>query len=192
MSAQDCFVTGIRYGKMLPRRKAGAPLPALGRRIGQSRLSPGKRSGSGFIRGGSAAPAGGQLAVTALVIARSAATKQSAAKPADAVRSSTYYSHFVETSRIGMTNNVRGHHHSFRVQSQVPQLAGPVDDQQVDTLACDQAWPHRCGRHTARRSGDLRQVYGFMRGSVVAPGGFDFTASTLDEPLSADQGHIHE
>jgi prevent-host-death family protein len=41
-------------------------------------------------------------------------------------------------------------------------------------------------------AGDLRQVHGFMRGSVVAPDGFDFTAPTLDEPLSADRGNIHE
>ena len=41
-------------------------------------------------------------------------------------------------------------------------------------------------------AGDLRQVYGFMRGSVVAPDGFDFTDPTLDEPLSADQGYIHD
>ena len=39
---------------------------------------------------------------------------------------------------------------------------------------------------------DLGELHGFMRGSVVAPDGFDFTAPALDEPLSADQGHIHE
>ena len=41
-------------------------------------------------------------------------------------------------------------------------------------------------------AGDLRRLHGFMRGSVVAPDGFDFTAPTLDEPLSADRGKIHE
>jgi hypothetical protein len=39
---------------------------------------------------------------------------------------------------------------------------------------------------------DLGELHGFTRGSVVAPDGFDFTAPALDEPLSADQGHIHE
>jgi antitoxin (DNA-binding transcriptional repressor) of toxin-antitoxin stability system len=39
---------------------------------------------------------------------------------------------------------------------------------------------------------DLGELHGFMRGSVVAPDGFDFTAPALDEPFSADQGHIHE
>jgi antitoxin (DNA-binding transcriptional repressor) of toxin-antitoxin stability system len=39
---------------------------------------------------------------------------------------------------------------------------------------------------------DIRELHGFMRGSVLAPDGFDFTAPTLDESLSADRGHIHE
>jgi hypothetical protein len=39
---------------------------------------------------------------------------------------------------------------------------------------------------------NIWQHHGFMRGSVVAPDGFDFTTPALDEPLSADQGHIHE
>jgi antitoxin (DNA-binding transcriptional repressor) of toxin-antitoxin stability system len=39
---------------------------------------------------------------------------------------------------------------------------------------------------------DIRELHGFMRGSVVAPDGFDFTSPALDEALSADQGHIHE
>jgi antitoxin (DNA-binding transcriptional repressor) of toxin-antitoxin stability system len=34
-------------------------------------------------------------------------------------------------------------------------------------------------------------LHGFMRGSVVAPDGFDFTAPALDEPLTADQGRTH-
>jgi antitoxin (DNA-binding transcriptional repressor) of toxin-antitoxin stability system len=38
---------------------------------------------------------------------------------------------------------------------------------------------------------DLGDLHGFMRGSVVAPDGFDFTAPALDEPLIADQGRIH-
>ena len=37
----------------------------------------------------------------------------------------------------------------------------------------------------------VRQIHGFMRGSVIAPDGFDFTAPALDEPLSADQGELH-
>jgi antitoxin (DNA-binding transcriptional repressor) of toxin-antitoxin stability system len=39
---------------------------------------------------------------------------------------------------------------------------------------------------------ELQDVHGFISGSVVAPDGFDFTAPALDEPLSADRGHIHE
>lgn len=35
------------------------------------------------------------------------------------------------------------------------------------------------------------QLYGFLRGSVVAPAGFDFTAPVLDEPLSAARGDLH-
>jgi antitoxin (DNA-binding transcriptional repressor) of toxin-antitoxin stability system len=38
---------------------------------------------------------------------------------------------------------------------------------------------------------DLGDLHGFMRGSVVAPDGFDFTAPALDEPLTADQGRTH-
>jgi hypothetical protein len=41
-------------------------------------------------------------------------------------------------------------------------------------------------------SSDIRGLYGFMRGSVEASPGFDFTAPALDEPLSADHGHIHK
>ena len=36
-----------------------------------------------------------------------------------------------------------------------------------------------------------RLLHGFMRGSVVAPEGFDFTAPVLDEPLSAENGELH-
>jgi prevent-host-death family protein len=34
----------------------------------------------------------------------------------------------------------------------------------------------------------VRQLHGFLRGSVIAPAGFDFTAPVLDEPLSAEDG----
>jgi hypothetical protein len=37
----------------------------------------------------------------------------------------------------------------------------------------------------------VRRLHGFMRGSVIAPPEFDFTAPVLDEPLLADEGHIH-
>ncbi len=40
--------------------------------------------------------------------------------------------------------------------------------------------------------GDLVKLHGFMRGSVVAPSGFDFTAPVLDEELSAEHGQIHQ
>jgi len=36
------------------------------------------------------------------------------------------------------------------------------------------------------------RFFGFMRGSVVAPAGFDFTAPVLDEPLHAAEGRLHE
>ena len=32
------------------------------------------------------------------------------------------------------------------------------------------------------------RLHGFLRGSVIAPPGFDFTAPVLDEPLSAEDG----
>jgi prevent-host-death family protein len=34
----------------------------------------------------------------------------------------------------------------------------------------------------------IRELHGFMRGSVVAPADFDFTAPVLEEPLSAASG----
>ncbi len=40
--------------------------------------------------------------------------------------------------------------------------------------------------------GDLAKLHGFMRGSVVAPSEFDFTAPVLDEPVSANRGEIHQ
>jgi prevent-host-death family protein len=39
---------------------------------------------------------------------------------------------------------------------------------------------------------DLADLHGFMRGSVIAPEGFDFTVPALDEPLNADRGRIDE
>ena len=38
----------------------------------------------------------------------------------------------------------------------------------------------------------VRQLHGFLRGSVLAPPGFDFTAPVLDEPLSAEDGELLE
>jgi prevent-host-death family protein len=38
----------------------------------------------------------------------------------------------------------------------------------------------------------VRQLHGFLRGSVIAPPDFDFTAPVLDQPLSADDGKLHE
>jgi len=37
----------------------------------------------------------------------------------------------------------------------------------------------------------VRRLHGFMRGSVIAPPGFDLTTPILDEPLSADEGVVH-
>jgi hypothetical protein len=36
-----------------------------------------------------------------------------------------------------------------------------------------------------------RELRGFLRGSVIATSGFDFTAPVLDEPLSAEDGELH-
>ena len=35
-------------------------------------------------------------------------------------------------------------------------------------------------------------LFGFMRGRVAAPEGFDFTSPVLDEPLNAAEGRITE
>ena len=35
-------------------------------------------------------------------------------------------------------------------------------------------------------------LYGFMRGTVIIPPGFDLTAPVLDEPLSAESGKLFE
>lgn len=35
-------------------------------------------------------------------------------------------------------------------------------------------------------------LHGFMRDTVIAPPGFDLTAPILDEPLSAEEGALHE
>jgi prevent-host-death family protein len=37
----------------------------------------------------------------------------------------------------------------------------------------------------------VRQLHGFMRGSVVIPADVDLTAPVIDEPFSADAGDIH-
>jgi prevent-host-death family protein len=37
----------------------------------------------------------------------------------------------------------------------------------------------------------IRNIHGFMRGSVIIPEGFDLTAPILDEPFDADQGILH-
>jgi prevent-host-death family protein len=34
-------------------------------------------------------------------------------------------------------------------------------------------------------------LFGFMKGSVIAPEDFDFTAPVLDEPLDAAEGRLH-
>src|SRR5256885_74495 len=38
----------------------------------------------------------------------------------------------------------------------------------------------------------VRQIHGFMRGSVVIPPGVDLTAPVLDEPFNAERGKVHE
>lgn len=38
----------------------------------------------------------------------------------------------------------------------------------------------------------VRQLHGFLRGSVLVPEGLDLTAPVLDEPLNAELGRLHE
>jgi prevent-host-death family protein len=38
----------------------------------------------------------------------------------------------------------------------------------------------------------VRQLYGFMEGSVHGIDGYDLTAPVIDEPFSADNGKIHQ
>jgi prevent-host-death family protein len=38
----------------------------------------------------------------------------------------------------------------------------------------------------------VRQLHGFMRGSVVIPQGFDLTEPVLDEAFGAEQGMLHQ
>ncbi len=44
----------------------------------------------------------------------------------------------------------------------------------------------------ASREEEALSLFGFMRGRVGAPAGFDFTAPVVDEPLHAQQGRLHE
>jgi prevent-host-death family protein len=37
----------------------------------------------------------------------------------------------------------------------------------------------------------VTDIYGFMRGSVIIPEGFDLTEPVLDEPLDAELGILH-
>jgi prevent-host-death family protein len=37
----------------------------------------------------------------------------------------------------------------------------------------------------------VRQVHGFMRGSVSIPPGFDLTAPVAEEPFAAEHGELH-
>lgn len=37
----------------------------------------------------------------------------------------------------------------------------------------------------------VRQLHGFMRGSVTIPPGFDLTAPVADEPFAAERGELH-
>lgn len=39
---------------------------------------------------------------------------------------------------------------------------------------------------------EAQSLFGFMRGRVTAPPGFDFTAPVLDETLNAAEGRVHE
>jgi antitoxin (DNA-binding transcriptional repressor) of toxin-antitoxin stability system len=37
----------------------------------------------------------------------------------------------------------------------------------------------------------IRNIHGFMRGSVIVPDGFDLTAPVLDEPFGVEDGLLH-
>jgi antitoxin (DNA-binding transcriptional repressor) of toxin-antitoxin stability system len=37
----------------------------------------------------------------------------------------------------------------------------------------------------------IRQMHGFLRGSVAIPPGFDLTAPVADEPFAAESGALH-
>ncbi len=37
----------------------------------------------------------------------------------------------------------------------------------------------------------VRQLHGFLRGSVMAPADFDLTQPVIDEPLLAEDGSLH-
>ena len=37
----------------------------------------------------------------------------------------------------------------------------------------------------------VRQLYGFLRGTVVTPPGIDLTEPVLDEAFSAEEGELH-
>jgi antitoxin (DNA-binding transcriptional repressor) of toxin-antitoxin stability system len=37
----------------------------------------------------------------------------------------------------------------------------------------------------------VRQVHGFLRGSVTIPPGYDLTAPVADEPFAAERGELH-
>jgi antitoxin (DNA-binding transcriptional repressor) of toxin-antitoxin stability system len=39
--------------------------------------------------------------------------------------------------------------------------------------------------------GAVRELHGFLRGSVVIPEGLDLTAPVLDEPLAVERGEVH-
>ncbi len=43
----------------------------------------------------------------------------------------------------------------------------------------------------AAEQGDVREIYGCMKGSVRLPDGFDLTAPVLDEPWFAEEGILY-
>jgi len=47
-------------------------------------------------------------------------------------------------------------------------------------------WLDQAGRH-----GDMGQLHGFLRGSVVIPTGVDLTAPVIEEPFAAEEGKLH-
>jgi len=43
----------------------------------------------------------------------------------------------------------------------------------------------------ADEAAQVRQLHGFLRGSVIIPDDADLTAPTLDEPFAAEAGDLH-
>jgi hypothetical protein len=82
-----------------------------------------------------------------------------------------------------MGHGVRVHDHGIGVQSQCLGLLDQLATRKLTRLSVT-----KHGRVVAivtppDDAPDIRELHGFMRESVVAPDGFDFTSPALDEPI---------